>query len=107
MSRPSRIEYRGAWGHAMNRGRRREPIYLGRDDHPRFLRVLPEDWDDTCEKPNTRRGPFLSVNPVKHSVGSCARRANDEESRVGGADASHFLAEKAENWSDGASNVAS
>lgn len=42
MSRPLRIEYPGAWYHAMNRGRRREPIFLGRDDYLRFLHVLEE-----------------------------------------------------------------
>ncbi|MBM3301751.1 MAG: transposase [Deltaproteobacteria bacterium] len=42
MSRPLRIEYPGAWYHAMNRGRRHESIFLGSDDYLRFLNVLPE-----------------------------------------------------------------
>jgi putative transposase len=42
MSRPLRIEYPGAWYHAMNRGRRRESIFLGGDDYLRFLQVLQE-----------------------------------------------------------------
>ncbi|MFH1116082.1 MAG: transposase [Pseudomonadota bacterium] len=42
MSRPLRIEYPGAWYHTMNRGRRREPIFLGSDDYLSFLQVLQE-----------------------------------------------------------------
>ena len=42
MSRPLRIEYPGAWYHAMNRGRRRESIFLGDDDYLRLLHVLEE-----------------------------------------------------------------
>jgi putative transposase len=42
MSRPLRIEYPGAWYHAMNRGRRRESIFLGSDDYLSFLQVLEE-----------------------------------------------------------------
>ena len=42
MSRPLRIEYPGAWYHAINRGRRREPIFLGSNDYLSFLKVLEE-----------------------------------------------------------------
>jgi len=42
MARPLRIEYPGAWNHAMNRGRRRESIFLGSDHYLSFLHVLEE-----------------------------------------------------------------
>ena len=40
MSRPLRIEYPGAWYHVMNRGRRREDIFLSRHDYETFIKVL-------------------------------------------------------------------
>ncbi len=67
----------------MNRERRHRVIYLDSSDHLRFLHVLQEGWDDTCERSKTGRDPLVYVNPVKQSVGSCARRAIDEASRVG------------------------
>ncbi len=42
MSRPLRIEYPGAWYHVMNRGRRRENIFLDRADYESFIKVLQE-----------------------------------------------------------------
>jgi len=42
MSRPLRIEYPGAWYHVMNRGRRRENIFLSRYDYETFIQVLRE-----------------------------------------------------------------
>ena len=42
MSRPLRIEYPGAWYHVMNRGRRREKIFLSRADYELFINVLQE-----------------------------------------------------------------
>jgi REP element-mobilizing transposase RayT len=42
MSRPLRIEYPDAWYHVMNRGRRREEVFRGRQDYARFLEVLKE-----------------------------------------------------------------
>jgi putative transposase len=40
MSRPLRIQYPGAWYHVMNRGRRHEVIFPGREDCQRFLELL-------------------------------------------------------------------
>ena len=40
MSRPLRIEYPGAWYHVMNRGRRREPVYVAESDYKLFLEIL-------------------------------------------------------------------
>ncbi len=42
MSRPLRIEFPDAWYHVMNRGRRREEIFSGRDDYLRFIELLQE-----------------------------------------------------------------
>ena len=42
MSRPLRIEYRGAWYHVMNRGRRAESIFEDDADHLGFLDLLKE-----------------------------------------------------------------
>lgn len=46
MPRPLRIEYAGAIYHLMNRGDRREPIFLDDQDRRTFLRTLHE----ACEK---------------------------------------------------------
>ena len=40
MSRPLRIEYPGAWYHIMNRGRRRENIFLNSSDYQAFVDLL-------------------------------------------------------------------
>jgi len=48
MSRPLRIEYEDAWYHVMNRGRRSELIFDGRDDYESFIKLLKEAselWD--------------------------------------------------------------
>ncbi len=45
MARSLRIEYPGAWYHVMNRGRRREDIFLSRHDYETFLQVLQETAD--------------------------------------------------------------
>lgn len=42
MSRPLRIEFPGAWYHVMNRGRRRENIFLGPQDYEIFIKLLQE-----------------------------------------------------------------
>jgi len=42
MSRPLRIEYPGAWYHVMNRGRRREKIFLDSNDYQTFISLLQE-----------------------------------------------------------------
>ncbi len=45
MSRPLRIEYPGAWYHVMNRGRRRQKIFMSRGDYESFIKVLQETSD--------------------------------------------------------------
>ena len=48
MSRPLGIEYRGAWYHVMNRGRRSESIFSGKHDYLMFIDLLieiSEMWD--------------------------------------------------------------
>ncbi len=42
MSRPLRIEYPGAWYHAMNRGRRSELIFDDKKDYQAFIDLLNE-----------------------------------------------------------------
>jgi len=45
MSRPLRIQYKDAWYHIMNRGRRGECIYLNSDDFGLFVELLKESSD--------------------------------------------------------------
>jgi len=45
MSRPLRIEFPGAWYHVMNRGRRRENIFVQPDDYAAFLKIVRESAD--------------------------------------------------------------
>jgi len=40
MSRPLRIQYPDAWYHLMNRGRRREKVYINKDDYVSFIELL-------------------------------------------------------------------
>lgn len=50
MSRPLRIEYPGAWYHVMNRGRRAENIFPGKEDYQSFFELLKESsemWNVT------------------------------------------------------------
>ena len=48
MSRPLRIEYAGAWYHVMNRGRRGDNVFSGKQDFEIFITLLKEAaelWD--------------------------------------------------------------
>ena len=45
MSRPLRIAYPGAWYHVMNRGRRREKVFLDKTDCQAFVDLLQETSD--------------------------------------------------------------
>ena len=42
MSRPLRIEYSDAWYHVMNRGRRGDGIFIGKQDYEGFIETLKE-----------------------------------------------------------------
>ena len=42
MSRPLRIQYPDAWYHVMNRGRRGEKIYEGKQDYNTFIDILKD-----------------------------------------------------------------
>ena len=46
MSRPLRIQYPDAWYHVMNRGRRSEEIFTGKDDYTVFIDLLKELVED-------------------------------------------------------------
>ena len=45
MARPLRIDYPGAWHHVMNRGARKQPIFVSRGDRRRFLQLLSTAHD--------------------------------------------------------------
>ncbi len=40
MARPARIEYEGAFYHVMNRGNRREDIFIDDNDRQKFYEIL-------------------------------------------------------------------
>ena len=42
MSRPLRIQYPDAWYHVMDRGRRGEEIFTGKNDYSAFIELLKE-----------------------------------------------------------------
>ena len=46
MSRPLRIQYPDAWYHVMNRGRRGEEIFAGKNDFNAFIELLKELVED-------------------------------------------------------------
>ena len=46
MSRPLRIHYPDAWYHVMNRGRRGEEIFTGKNDYNAFIELLKELVED-------------------------------------------------------------
>lgn len=50
MSRPLRIKYPNAWYHILNRGRRKDPIFIDKKDHYQFIDLLK----DTSEQWNLR-----------------------------------------------------
>jgi hypothetical protein len=46
MSRPLRIQYPDAWYHVMNRGRRGEKVFGGKNDYNAFIDLLKELAED-------------------------------------------------------------
>ena len=42
MSRPLRIQYPDAWYHVMNRGRRGEEVFEGKNDYNAFIDLLKD-----------------------------------------------------------------
>ena len=64
MPRPLRIEYAGAIYHLMNRGDRREPIFLDDQDRQTFLRTLQE----ACEKTDWQIHAFCLMGNHFHLV---------------------------------------
>jgi REP element-mobilizing transposase RayT len=46
MSRPLRIQYPDAWYHVMNRGRRGEEIFTGKNDYNAFIDLLKGLFED-------------------------------------------------------------
>lgn len=80
MSRPLRIEYPGAWYHVMNRGRRREDIFLSRHDYDAFVQILQE----TAEAWNLKVSAYclmanhyhLLVQTPDGNIARCMRHLN-------------------------------
>ncbi len=80
MSRPLRIEYPGAWYHVMNRGRRREDIFLTRHDYETFIKVL----QDTSDEWNLKISAYclmsnhyhLLVHTPDGNISRCMRHLN-------------------------------
>lgn len=80
MARPLRIEYPGAWYHVMNRGRRKEKIFLSRHDYEAFIKVLQEASDawnlkiaGYCLMPNHYH---LLVHTPDGNLSRCMRHVN-------------------------------
>lgn len=80
MSRPLRIEYPGAWYHVMNRGRRKEDIFLDESDYRLFLDVLK----DTAQMWNLKVSAYclmsnhyhLLVQTPQGNLSRCMRHLN-------------------------------
>ncbi|HEY1786864.1 MAG TPA: transposase [Verrucomicrobiae bacterium] len=64
MPRQLRIEYEGAIYHLMNRGDRREPIFLEDSDRELFLKTL----DETCQKTNWQVHAYCLMKNHFHLV---------------------------------------
>ena len=64
MSRPLKIQYPDAWYHVMNRGRRREEVYIDKGDYIAFIELLHE----ASEVFNV--GAYSSVSSVVNRTGS-------------------------------------
>ncbi|GAB4345951.1 MAG: hypothetical protein Kow0089_23130 [Desulfobulbaceae bacterium] len=80
MARPLRIEYPDAWYHVMNRGRRKEKIFLTAEDYLSFLQVLRETCDAWrlevaayCLMPNHYH---LLVHTPEGNISRCMRHLN-------------------------------
>ena len=80
MSRPLRIEYPGAWYHVMNRGRRAESIFSGKNDYALFIDLLK----DSCELWNINVGAYclmsnhyhLLIQTPEGNLSRCMRHIN-------------------------------
>ncbi|RMF92322.1 MAG: transposase [Candidatus Schekmanbacteria bacterium] len=80
MSRPLRISYPGAWYHVMNRGRRKEKIFLSQSDYEAFIKILQETsvmWNlkisSYCLMPNHYH---LLVHTPDGNISRCMRHIN-------------------------------
>ena len=62
MSRPLRIQYPNAWYHVMNRGRRAEAIFGGKNDYFTFIDLLKE----TVELWNSRVSAYCLLSNHCH-----------------------------------------
>src|SRR5215471_2662301 len=69
MARKLRVQYPGAIYHLMNRGDRREPIFLDDDDRHLFLKTLAE----ACEKTDWQLQAWCLMNNHVHLVAEMPR----------------------------------
>ncbi len=73
MARPARIEFEGAFYHVMNRGNRREDIFLDACDWEKFYEILGniERWSNFSSKELSGAKPFrtkISINTLEDHV---------------------------------------
>ena len=80
MSRPLRIEFKNAWYHVMNRGRRGEDVFLDSTDYQRFIALILETsemWGlrvaAFCLMPNHYH---LLVQTPEGNISRCLRHIN-------------------------------
>jgi REP element-mobilizing transposase RayT len=80
MSRPLRIEYPDAWYHVMNRGRRKEKIFLNAEDYKTFLDILIEAcelWDVNISAYSLMPNHYhLLINTPKGNLSRFMRHIN-------------------------------
>ena len=80
MSRPLRIEYAGAWYHVMNRGRRSDRIFEGRNDYLMFIDLLKEAtelWDIRISAYCLMSNHYhLLIHTPKGNLSRCMRHIN-------------------------------
>jgi len=80
MSRPLRIKYPDAWYHILNRGRRKEPIFIDKKDYYQFIDLLK----DTSEQWNLRVAAYclmpnhyhLLVQTPDANISRCMRHVD-------------------------------
>lgn len=80
MTRPLRIAFKDAWYHVMNRGRRGEAVFAGKDDYLQFMNLLKE----TVELWNLRIAAYclmenhyhLLVQTPDANISRCMRHLN-------------------------------
>ena len=78
MSRPLRIQYPDAWYHLMNRGRRREEIYIDKGDYIAFIELLQEASEvfNVCIAAYCLMSNHLLIQTPDGNLSRCMRHIN-------------------------------